>query len=353
MISTLSPTWRECTIDKQTEEAHHTNMRRVCILVLPQVFDSALTITRDVLATGRKAATSEYRIELATVGGRPVHTAGGLRVSPQGSLSSAEDSELVLVPGFSLSDDQSLEAILGYLTRREARSAMGWLRRVRQRGGAIAAGCTATFLLAEAGLLDGLQATTSWWLAADFRQRYPAVDLQAHMMVTHQDGITCAGAALAHTDLALRVLSEIGGPAASDHVARHLLLDERISQGRYMASDHLSRRHPEVLRAVAWVRANIGRPLRVADLAAAVAVSPRTLARRFQESLGLSPLGFIQKLRIEHAIHLLESTDLPIDHIAGQVGYNEPAGLRRVFLHETGQAPSAFRRPTAEPAQRT
>ncbi len=326
-------------------------MRRVCILALPQVFDSALTITRDVLATGRKAAATEYRIKLTTVGGRPIHTAGGLLVSPQGSLSSAEGAELVIVPGFSLPAGESMESVLGYLARRESRSAMGWLRRVRQRGGAVAAGCTATFLLAEAGLLDGLQATTSWWLADDFRQRYPAVDLQAHMMVTHQGGITCAGAALAHTDLALRVLSEIGGPAASDHVARHLLLDERISQGRYMASDHLGRRHPEVLKAEAFIRANIGRPLRVADLATAVAASPRTLARRFQESLGLSPLGFIQKLRIEHAIHLLESTDLPIDHIASQVGYSEPAGLRRVFLRETGRAPSAFRQPTSESAR--
>lgn len=320
-------------------------MRRVCILVLPQVFDSALTITRDVLSAGRSAAVTRYRVELTTVGGRPVYTAGGLRVTSQGSLRSAQGAELVLVPGFSLPEGESLEAILEYFTRSEPRSAMRWLRRVRQRGGAVAAGCTATFLLAEAGLLDGLQATTSWWLAAEFRRRYPAVDLQAHMMVTHQDGMTCAGAALAHTDLALRVLSEIGGPAASDHVARHLLLDERISQGRYMASDHLSRRHPEVLKAEAWVRANIDRPLRVDDLAAAVAVSPRTLARRFRESLGLSPLGFIQKLRVEHAIHLLESTDLPIEHIADRVGYHEPAGLRRVFLRETGRAPSAFRRP--------
>ncbi|MEM7349651.1 MAG: helix-turn-helix domain-containing protein [Acidobacteriota bacterium] len=325
-------------------------MRRVCILALPQVFDSALTITRDVLATGRKAAAAEYQVELTTVGGRPVHTAGGLRVAPQGALRSAEDADLVLVPGFSLPEGESEEAVLEYLAKPTSRSTMGWLRRVRRRGGAVASGCTATFLLAEAGLLDGLQATTSWWLADDFRRRYPSVDLQAHMMVTHQEGITCAGAALAHTDLALRVLSEIGGPAAADHVARHLLLDERISQGRYMASDHLSRRHPEVLRAEAWVRANIGQPLRVADLAAAVAVSPRTLARRCQESLGLSPLGFIQKLRIEHAIHLLESTDLPIEHIADRVGYHEPAGLRRVFLRETGRAPSTFRRPTGETA---
>ena len=344
----FSPRWRD-RIDSWLRWHHHRGMRTVSILALPQVFDSALTITRDVLAAGRRASAKEYRVETATVGGRPVTTAGGLRVSPQASLRRAEDAELVLVPGFSLPESESLEAVLEYLRRRESRSAMAWLRRVRQRGGAVAAGCTATFLLAEAGLLDGLQATTSWWLATDFRQRYPAVDLQSHMMVTHQNGITCAGAALAHTDLALRVLSEIGGPAASDHVARHLLLDERISQANYMASDHLSRRQPEVLKAEAWVRANIGRPLRIAELAAAVAVSPRTLARRFQESLGLSPLGFVQKLRVEHAIHLLESTDLPIDHIAGQVGYNEPASLRRVFLRETGRAPSAFRRPAREP----
>ena len=188
-------------------------MRRICILALPQVFDSALTITRDVLTAGSQLphlppasgesfskssapplTASPLGVELITVGGRSVHTAGGLRVPAAGSLASVEGADLVLVPGFSLLGDESMTAMEDYFERRESRSVLRWFGQYRSRGGALAAGCTATFLLAEAGLLNGLQATTSWWLADDFRDRYPAVDLQAHMMVTHHDGITCAGA---------------------------------------------------------------------------------------------------------------------------------------------------------------
>lgn len=339
-------------------------MRRLCILVLPQVFDSALTITGDVLAAGSRlsvpgGATDEggpprtspspthappFTVEWISPGGRSVRTAGGLQVTSPGSLASADDADLVLVPGFSLPDGENSSTVDDYLQRRESRTAMGWLSRFRHRGGALAAGCTATFLLAEAGLLDGLQATTSWWLAEAFEIRYPKVDLQAHMMVTHQDGVTCAGAALAHTDLALRVLADLRGPAVADHVARHLLLDERVSQGRYMASDHLSHRHPEVLKAEAWIRAHLSQPIRVAEVAEAVALSPRTLARRLHASTGEAPLAFIQRLRVEHAVHLLETSTLAFDEIAANVGYQEPAGLRRVLKRLTGRRPSDFKR---------
>ncbi|MEM1204308.1 MAG: helix-turn-helix domain-containing protein [Acidobacteriota bacterium] len=334
-------------------------MRRLCILALPEVFDSAFAITRDVLEAGSRsqapgagdggAPHDPFTVETVTVGGRGVPTAGGLAVPPGRGLTAAVDADLVLVPGFSLGEDGGTPrdggggAVGEYLRRSEVRTAVRWLRSYRAAGGRLAAGCTATFVLAEAGLLDGLQATTSWWLADAFRSRYPAVDLQAHMMVTHQGGILCAGAALAHTDLALRVVGDLRGPAVADYVARRLLLDERVSQGHYMARDHLSRRHPDVSKAEAWIRAHLGEPMRVDDVAAAVAVSPRTLARRLRDSTGESPLSFIQRLRVQHAVHLLETSKLSFEEIAARVGYQEPAGLRRVLRRRTGRAPSSFR----------
>ena len=110
-----------------------------------------------------------------------------------------------------------------------------------------------------------------------------------------------------------------------------------------MASDHLSHRHPEVLKAEAWIRAHINEPIRVETVAAAVALSPRTLARRLHQSTGESPLRFIQRLRVDHAIHLLETSSLSFEEIAAKVGYDEPAGLRRVMRRQTGRTPSDFR----------
>lgn len=323
-------------------------MRRILILALPSVFDSALTITRDILLTGVNVdmdvdSTPSYTVDMASVDGLPIETAGGLHIASQAGLPEVGDVEWVVVPGFGLPRGEDGRAVETYLQQKVVRTAMDWLREHRSGRGAVAAGCTGTFLLAEAGLLDGLQATTSWWLAEEFAARYPAVDLQAHMMLTHHDGVTCAGAALAHTDLALWLLGELRGPAVADRVARRLLLDERVSQGRYMAANHLGRRHPEIHQAEAWIRARLAEPIQVDQLAAALALSPRTLARRMHEATGESPLGFIQRLRVDHAVHLLETSCLAFDEIASRVGYQEPAGLRRVLRRRMGQSPSDIR----------
>ncbi|MEM1181721.1 MAG: helix-turn-helix domain-containing protein [Acidobacteriota bacterium] len=325
-------------------------MRQILILVLPAVFDSALTITRDILRAGLSGEMGEvpeserYTVDMATVDGSPIETAGGLRIAVEATLPDPGMPDQVLVPGFGWLDRENGPALNRYLGRPQVAAAIDWLRHFRARGGAVAAGCTGTFVLAEAGLLDGLQATTSWWLAEEFRVRYPAVNLQAHMMLTHHDGVTCAGAALAHTDLALWLLGDLRGPTVADRVARRLLLDERVSQGRYMAANHLGSRHPEIHEAEAWIRSRLDQPIKVDELAAAVALSPRTLARRMQDSTGESPLGFIQRLRVEHAVHLLETSSLAFEEIAPRVGYLEPAGLRRVLRRRTGRSPSDFRR---------
>ncbi len=286
---------------------------------------------------------SELGHPLVSVSGEAVITAGGLHIEPDSGIADLEQADWVVVPGYGLEGTDDLSTLLAYLDSTEARAAGAWLRRMRRGGSTLAAGCTATFLLAESGLLDGLQATTSWWAAEAFRERYPAVDLQAHLMLISHHQVVCAGAAMAHMDLALWILSAVYGPAVADQVARKLLLDERLSQSRYMAASHLAKSHPDIARAEAWIRARIAEPIRIEDIAAAVAASPRTLARRFAETTGASPLRFVQKLRVEHAVHLLETSDLSFDQIASRVGYTEPAGLRRILRRETGQNPSEIR----------
>ncbi|MEM7586504.1 MAG: helix-turn-helix domain-containing protein [Acidobacteriota bacterium] len=323
-------------------------MRSICILALSRVFDSALVLTRDVLVAG-EAASREAGLPsagthcVATVDGHAITTAGGLRIEPEGDLSIAAEADLLMVPGMGLEGVDDLAALFALLEGPEAQVAMSWIRRLRASDITVAAGCTATFLLAESGVLDGRQATTSWWAAEDFRARYPAVDLQPHMMLTHHDGVVCAGAAMAHMDLALWAIGAAHGPSVADRVARRLLLDGRASQARYMATGHLAQVHPVVVRAEAWIREHLAERILIEDIASAVALSPRTLARRFKEATGGSPLRFVQRLRIEHAVHLLETSDLSFDEIATRVGYREPAGLRRILRRETGQSPSDFR----------
>jgi len=274
------------------------------------------------------------------VGSRRVRTGVGLALSAQGVVERAGDFDLVVVPGLNTPLIEEVEEVLA---RPEAVRAVRWLRRQHRCGAVVAGSCTGAFLLAEAGLLHGAPATTSWFLAEAFRERYPDVELQADRMVTCAGRVLCGGAALAQMDLMLAVVTRFCGPRLADLVARYLVLDRRPTQARYALTSHLAASTPEVSRAETFVRAHLGEPLRVGAIARAVGTSPRTLARRVARATGLSPLRFVQRLRVEQSVHLLETTDAPFDEVARQVGYAEPAALRRVLRRETGQTARSLR----------
>jgi transcriptional regulator GlxA family with amidase domain len=118
---------------------------------------------------------------------------------------------------------------------------------------------TGTFLLAEAGILDGLHATTSWWLSPAFRSRYPAVHLDEGRMVVASDGITTAGAAFGHVDLALAVV-RTSSPAVADLVTRYLVIDERPSQSVYTIPSALAQSDPTVAEFERWARERLAEP---------------------------------------------------------------------------------------------
>ena len=213
----------------------------------------------------------------------------------------------------------------------------------------VAASCAGTFILAEAGLLAGRRATTTWWLAPAFRKRFPAVELEVEQVVVIDWPIVTAGAAMAQMDLMLALVAEFAGRQTSQACARYLLLDERGSQAPYMAIAYLAGQDDRIARAENWLRKNIDRDITVEQLAAAAGLAPRTFDRRLRAVCGLSPIRFVQKIRSEVAIMLLQSTRHSVAEIAFRVGYAEPSTLRRVLRREAGRSPSQFRRSATPP----
>ena len=183
------------------------------------------------------------------------------------------------------------------------------IARTRDRGTTIASACAGTFLLAEAGILDGVRATTTWWLSPAFRTRYPRVQVDHSQMVITCEGITTAGAAFGHVDLALAIV-RASSPALADLVARYLVVDERPSQSAYTIPSALAQSDPTVAAFERWIREHLAEPISIADAAKAIGVSERTLQRSVQRTIGTSPIRFVQDLRIERARHLLRTTDL-------------------------------------------
>ena len=156
--------------------------------------------------------------------------------------------------------------------------------------------------------------------------------------------IATAGAAMAQMDLMLAIVGRFAGPSLAKACANYLLLDERRSQAPFMAISFLANQDSRITKAEKWVRDNIARDFTVDELAEAVALAPRTFARRVAATCGVSPIQFVQRIRIETARYLLETTRLSIEQVARQVGYAEPSTLRRLMRRDTQHSPGHFRR---------
>jgi transcriptional regulator GlxA family with amidase domain len=200
----------------------------------------------------------------------------------------------------------------------------------------VSAACIGTFVLAESGLLDGRQATTTWWLAPLFRQRYPGVRLDESNMVVQSENVVTAGAALGHMDLALWLIRQ-KSPQLASLTARYLIVDSRPSQSAYALVDHLRHADPLVERFERWARGNLSRGFSLDKAARAAGASKRTLARRLQAVLGKSPLSYFQELRVERAVHLLKTTGKSVDDIAEEVGYVDGVTLRTLLRRRLGR----------------
>ena len=175
---------------------------------------------------------------------RRVTTSSGVILPASASLRALGEFDLVVVGALgTLGTEDTLAALAAPDTARLVAA----LRVAPRPGATLAAACTGSFALAEAGLLDGGRATTSWWLGPAFRARYPAVELDLDAMVVADGRIVTAGAAFAHIDLALALLRR-SSPALAELVSRVLVIDDRPSQGAYLALDHLEHDDPRRAR---------------------------------------------------------------------------------------------------------
>jgi transcriptional regulator GlxA family with amidase domain len=310
---------------------------RLHILVLDGVFDLGLAALTDTLSTANQLAGSLAQapapVEVTLVGmRRHVRTAQGLTV-PVASVHRVPKPDMVLVPALGAKMPATLAERLAHADVGDAVLA---LQQWSRSGAVVGAACTGTFLLAESGLLDGQHATTSWWLAPMFRQRYPGVMLDESRMLVNSARVITAGAALAHLDLALSVVRS-RSPALAALAARYLLIEARGSQAEFVITNHLSHADPVVERFEGWARQQLAHGFSLAAAATAVGVSKRTLARRLHSVLGKTPLSYFQDLRVERAVQLLRTGSESIDQIAEQIGYSDGVTLRLLLRRKLGR----------------
>jgi transcriptional regulator GlxA family with amidase domain len=310
---------------------------RIAILVLEGFFDSGLTVTLDAFTTANALSAQvldgSVRFDVTVVGvRRKVTSAHGLSV-PVDPISSNLKPDWVIVPALKVTTP---DALVPALDRADVRQAKAQLVQWRQEGVQLGASCIGTFLLADAGLLDGREATTTWSLAPFFRQRYPRVNLNDTRMLVPSDIGATAGAALGHLDLALWLIRKVS-PELAALVSRYLLADIRSSQAAYIIPNHLAQADPVILRFERWARDHLQAGFSLQEAAGALGTSARSLQRRCQAVLGKSPLAYFQDLRVERAQSLLHGSGLDVEAIAAEVGYVDGATLRTLLRDKLGR----------------
>ncbi|KLU24812.1 AraC family transcriptional regulator [Caballeronia mineralivorans PML1(12)] len=310
---------------------------RISILALEGLFDTGLTVILDAFTLANKFSAGQMGgtpyFDVSIVGVRKkVRSGQGLAIPVQ-AVTAGLKPDWVIVPALNTGTPEQLVPALG---RPDVSQAKVQLLKWHAEGALIAASCIGTFLVAETGLLDHREATTTWWLGPLFRQRYPNVLLdESRMLVPSDVGVT-AGAAMGHLDLALWLIRR-ASPELAALVSRYLLADIRTSQAPYIIPNHLAQADPLILRFEKWARDHLKSGFSLQEAASALATSARSLQRRCQEVLGKSPLAYFQDLRVERAQSLLHGSGMDLDAIAAEVGYVDGATLRTLLRQRLGR----------------
>lgn len=315
------------------------------VLVFPGCIRSGAVVPHDVLALANGLMASRPASQRVTFKAHWVGARRGARVDANGLGFATVAPDLhpldaLIVPGLEHADAADLTQALAALAPEQA-----LLRTLARQGLPLLFGCSATCLVAQAGLLDTRQATTSWWLATYCRTHFPAMQLQPDALLVEDGPFISAAGVTSYFDLALWLVARHAGDDLRQLAARMLLHDSRRdSQAPYVAQAIAEGPGPIVIeRARRWLGQRFDRPWTVQALAQHCRTSERTLLRRFKEVTGAGPVQYAQKLRVERAKALLESTLLSAEDIAGRCGYQDVSTLHKVFKQWVHVTPSEYR----------
>lgn len=319
-------------------------MTRITCLVMEGCLFSATSGLMDAFnianlwhaSSGKQDAEPLFETEIVTVDGRASTAMGGIRVHPHRAMGDVERTDAILVPPL-------LPNINPPPTGMD--EVLRWLIDNYRRQTLIGALCTGTFILAETGLLDGRQATTNWQYARMFQRRFPQVRLRPEKIMTEDSGLLCSGAATSIFQLGLYLIDTFGSEDLARSCSKALLIDpNRESQAPYAVLD-FPRDHGDagVLKAQQVMEQRYSDGLVIDDVAREVGISPRHFKRRFKQTLGETPLSYLQRVRIEAAKHMLERSRKPVSEITWQVGYADTSSFCRLFKKSTGLSPRDYR----------
>ncbi|OLF37931.1 AraC family transcriptional regulator [Psychrobacter sp. C 20.9] len=286
-----------------------------------------------------EAVEPRFKVQIASLGGGDIRCSNRLMVHAHCDIRDVMECDLLLVPTIGDSIDKVLK---------QNNELLPHLVRLANTKADIASNCSGAFFLAEAGLLDHKVATTHWGYANKFKADFPLVDLQENQFVTHSSNesgnIFCAAGGSAFYDLGLLLIERYCGREISTQVAKTQIIDSKRGNQNSYTNVTLHKPHSDQLvkQVQEFIEQNFRQPIQVSSLAAMANITPRTLNRRFQASVAMRPVEYIQAVRIEQAKRLLELGDVSIKSLADQVGYDDISSFTRLFKRATELTPKEY-----------
>jgi transcriptional regulator GlxA family with amidase domain len=282
-----------------------------------------------------------FQVEIVGLRTGPLQLASHVPVTVQRRVEELDATDIIIVPSVLLGPDGWRKDVHPEL--------VDWFCAMHRRGALLCSACSGIFLLAETGLFDGMDATVHFGYAGMFAAAYPKVPIHPERVLVvsgKREELISSGASMTWHDLVLYLIARHAGTTAAQAVARMFALQWHqdglapyiVFEGR---NDHGDQ---AVLAAQDWLAGHFSVANPLEEMIHRTGLTERTFKRRFTSATGLSPIAYVQRLRIEDAKRRLERTESSVDEISWQVGYEDPAFFRRLFRRVTGLAPGAYRR---------
>ncbi|HSX87084.1 MAG TPA: helix-turn-helix domain-containing protein [Pseudomonas sp.] len=323
---------------------------RVAILALPEtsasviygMYDMFMSAGRDwgLIVDGSPGAALIHP-QVASLHKGALICGNGVRIVPQASLDECLGVDVVCVPELLVPPGESLDG--------RFIEEMAWLRRCYEGGAMLATACSGAMLLAQAGLLDGHEATTHWAYCDVMARRYPQIKVRGQRaLVASGEGqrLIMAGGGTSWLDLALYLIARLIDVDAAMQVARLNLIDWHDIGQQPFARLARSRQVDDavIARCQSWIAEHYAQPSPVAAMSQLSGLAERSFKRRFQQATGMPPLEYVHTMRLEEAKQMLESGNQPIEAIANEVGYEDAGFFSRLFRRNVGMTPAQYRK---------
>jgi transcriptional regulator GlxA family with amidase domain len=326
-----------------------SNPHHVSLVALPDAVVSTLFGIFDVMnatalmgaSNAALGARAPFHVDIVGETTGPLELASGVAIDVQRAIGTIESSDIVIVPSVLLRPE-------GWQKGRYP-DLVDWLRRMYERGAVLCSACSGIFLLAETGLFDGKDATVHFGYAHAFAATHPAVPIHPERVLVIsglREELVSSGASTTWHDLVLYLTARYAGATLAQEVARLFALQWHqdgltpyiVFEGKIDHGDAV------IQSAQHWLSTHFSVASPVEEMIKRSRLAERTFKRRFANATGLTPIAYVQRLRVEDAKRRLERTEASVEEISWRVGYEDAAFFRRLFKRTTGLAPGVYRK---------